>query len=212
MVVFGVPQKALCITIDYSYIFSGEITRVWGGVTDGPSFVVGDPFFGLLSYTYDSDAIATHNSPSGNSSVYSRPFNYMILFKDYFLYGGFNRDLSVSNGSEMGVNDSLYFLDGSPQGPFTIGSGLWVDDFWMQLLYNSSAAFNDTSLPIGLNMDQMCEMTLGFGILRGYVQEEMSINGRITSITPVPTPEPSTIFLLGAGLAGLARFRKRILK
>jgi hypothetical protein len=76
---------------------------------------------------------------------------------------------------------------------------------WSESLLLGDFGENDS---FNLQYSISAESNIGFDVGSTSISP-FSVSGTIGSV-PIPTPEPSTLFLLGVGLVGLCLLRKRV--
>ncbi len=171
--------------------FSGK----WTYVDPGIGFAKGDDFQGTVSYDIEKPADDFYSSSGSTMSTYRH--NYFNLSA-----GGIN----TSPRGDVSIIDNYGNMDqfGIKFYPLGINS---FDHGYMYLVDTDSDVFEDGSLPedivgLGASPFEYCSLYL-------FAKDSTSLKSRgtILSITPLPTPEPSTYILLATGLAALAGLR-----
>lgn len=120
----------------------------------------------------------------------------------------FGFDIVDVEGPDANGNDSGYsvqFFMGETA-IASVGFGSFLDE--SSLLYDSSVAFGDNSAN---HIDQIIAAELGAS---AFDRVEINFGGSaaIDNLTFTPVPLPSAIFLLGAGLCGLAGIQRKKFK
>jgi hypothetical protein len=224
MVFLCLPQKGLANLITVHFL--GEVTSIASTSNNYPKetdgyFKTGDRFDGY--YSYQSGQQPFGQGDPFVSGSYSKYRTEAVTF-------------SVGNVSGAAVGGYLFVYDGYSNS-HKDQYGLWVNSqnnhltanvspytllsFGLALTDSTEKVFDTSALPLtvpDLNdfTSTSLDLTFGQGLQAkgGSYVDYMFVSGKVTvleQITPITTPEPSSIFLLGSGLIGLvgSRLRRR---
>ena len=187
-----------------AFQFAGEVTsiddpgNVLGGTTFSPT--VGDPILGI--YVIDSTATGFPLSPTTTSYNFSpTPPSGMVLQIGGTFFEAFPGFMVINISNDDPSVGDRYLLFTEPTVP--------TDVNWLQVGFElgtttNLSVFDDTSSPLvapNVSLFESNEFFLSFVSDTGSVG---FVTGEISSVTAVPTtpvPEPSTLFLIAAGLA-----------
>lgn len=213
------PNESFGLSISYDYIFSGTMGSE-SNVIDGPHLCSpGDPFSGVMRYTYDSDAqpIGGHyNGPDDFWEIYPHAFEYAIIFNGIGLYSA--TDLIVSSDSIYTPPNTIAL---TAYGMGTVNSNdpkLWCSEAELDMLYRDPVISGSNRLPPKLHAEQIDDM-LFWCYMEYHTSPEHMENmfidvwAQVDTVTPIaPVPEPSAVLILGTGMLSLAGFRKKLKK
>ncbi len=141
------------------------------------------------------------NSPNLSGDTFLGTYQMNLPF-DLKIGPSFTRHYSslevgvINNDPEHPFGDAWHFLSPLSTAPD------WVS---IDLQDTTGTAFNSIDLPPTLNLSAFNNNSMAF-----IVGSTAQIVGTVTAVTTVP--EPSTILLLGAGLAGVGLIRRRFKK
>ena len=212
----GPPAQAAPITFD----FGGTVTSVDPALAG--SFAVSQSLTG--SFTYESTSLPS--SPGGgNYFTALTALSFTVGTYSASFLGPLpppSQDLKISVINLPGLdifNVSAVTTDGLTGPP---AAGFAFSGFFFSLQDNTGTVFSSTALPTSLSLSSFDfpVFTLEFLDLD---DNEFAVEGTVTSLTLVPPtgggnggnggappiPEPSTVVLLGSGLAGLAVWKRR---
>jgi|GEM_PF-4162083 len=213
LAVLSIPTTAYSYSY-YNFItFSGELTSVsghgnwqaeWGQVE------VGDTFSGALYYSFSDN---TKSVPSV-SYVYDPAYTidltieYNLFFNSFAVESGYSA-VSLTTGL---TTDEFFLHDLMPQEIPNTSS--YLDDVYLHFFDPTGESLDDSLLlPKSFDLFEYGSLTM---FTAGPFDTQIDFSGSINEIrsksyTNAPIPEPTTLFLIGTGLAGLAgtRFRKK---
>ena len=171
-----------------------QFSGTWNVVDSGMGFAEGNYFHGTISYDIDQ-------TPGSDPMLNIYSSNY------------FNLSTDSTNASRRG-DINIFHKNANPDQFGIRFDPLGTDSFdfgYIWLTATDSNVFADGSLPkdiadLGALPFKSCSLNL-------FTKDSPSYTPRLStstnlSITPLPTPEPSTYTLLATGLAALAGLRK----
>jgi hypothetical protein len=189
------------------------------------------PFYSYaIPYTYNVSGQFSVNNGTGLETVtgtmtISDVWQELVLFDGpsyYFAITNCNLSLTGDAGNYNIFSDQpagnifwagpMYYPNGSiaqfSSIGWNLGNGIWMGtDYGGTLFYDASGSLYDPT-----SLDHWGELaaliTLG-GPLYGSPEFGQLGGGTITLSESAPVPEPTTIFLLGAGMAGIFFVRKK---
>jgi hypothetical protein len=171
------------------YPISSFFHPTYGGLTWSSSFYYADPaelnaFYGILDSGYSNGLVSSNHIAynSGASSVVVS--DGLFDFNGAYLTGAWNDDLNIrvqgySGGTK--IYDTTVVVDSTAH--------TWFDFNYMDIDYLAFTSFGGTYHGYGFTGQQ-------------FVMDNFTFN-------EVSVPEPSTLFLLGFGFAGVGLLRRR---
>ena len=191
-------SSALPITVE----FTGHVTEVAIVCCDwfNGTVPVGTPITG--TYTFESTTPDT-NPDTGVGHYFSLSDGYAVdaSFSIYHLHSPYAPDFTVING--VGKSDA-YTVNASWRPSFVSPSNTFIPlmQFILDLSDQTGQVWSSDALPLSFPaFDKWSETK--FTLVAGYEVPNTVIRGQLDSLAIVATPEPSTLLLLGSGLAGL---------
>ena len=185
----------------FEYVFTGTAAGYYNGAP------VGDTAFTL---TFDEDSASVVNAGSGffrfnNVAGTFSADGMTVALPNVTLVVNSNAGVD-SHGNPIGNVD---FYDSA----FTNGLGLFSTSLYgYQLDSNVSIPVSSLNLtPTVSNPPASLFAIAGGGNTLGFTSD-CDLGFTATDLTPAPTPEPTSLMLLGSGLSGLAMLRRRFLK
>ena len=199
-----IPYNAIGITYNFTGIIDDITYHQLPGQESLP-ISKGDSLNGSFTYNYDPIA------PLFGSYVATDLFSYHIQMNNFEILGSASAATYIQIGDNVdhgsGIKDEFYFLDEAAWGVY---NGTYIDvsdSFVFSFVDSSATVFENTSLPITLDLSAFDQLNFGFQCY-DYDNYSTDFGGHIDSFTlqsepvpvPVPVPEPSTMLLLGFGL------------
>ena len=173
-----------------------QFSGTWNVVDSGMGFAEGDDFQGTISYDPEQPADDVFSSSGSTINIYRHNhFNLSAV------------GINTSPRGDISIIDNYGQVDQFGIEFYPLG----LDSFeygYMYLVDTDSEVFEDGSLPE--NIAGLGKLPFEYCTLNLFAKDYTSLTskGTILSITPLPTPEPSTYTLLATGLAALAGLRK----
>ena len=213
---FSHPVHATII----SYNFSGHINYISDNYNlIGNSIISGDSFNGSFSYDTEGTKSPYLNDPtvaiyyaslgsSVNISKYTFDYNVGNYGPDYVQVWD-NRDIGIGQ-----ITDSFSYTSPlSYNPPIQDSFGSMFSQMSVMLFDNSHTVNSDLSIPSSLDLSSYNARMFSVTGVTQLSAQTYYLSGNIETLIQehesAPVPEPSTILLFGAGLAGLAFYRKR---
>ncbi len=137
------------------------------------------------------------------------PFGLTIFFGDYVISSGYVFQIIVSNdagyfgGADVVMAYANLPVVLAPAGPYCcLPFTPMFDELWLELQDPTGTALADASLPTSVDGNRFATMTFVFG---GQSPDDYDVAWHIFGLLNsfYQVPEPSTLLLLGSGLAGL---------
>jgi formylglycine-generating enzyme required for sulfatase activity len=187
---------AFCCSHAEGGILSFQVSGSMTTSSSSGGWSAGDPF--TASYSFDSLATGVYN-PNIPATAYAwtvKSFDFTVAGKTYSMAAGAFGDISVGNNAANAIDRYIVTADGIQHPP--LADGLTVSFIQFDFIDQTKAAFTDESLVTSPGVLQAFEQKSGRFRLSNNDQPFFEV----TSITAVP--EPSSVFLVAAGVAGLA--------
>ena len=207
-VLFGLAGRSLATPVTYS--FSGNIV----GTAGLSAFNLGDTISGTFTY----DPAATDTVPGDpNVGIYNQPYslNMSVNSGAYLATAGQHESIVLNDSTTKSFGKTVDSFDafssklrgGTPSGAMV--DGLELIDMGLIFLDYTHTLYTDDSLPTSLSLASFdsLQFRLGFGPSAPGSLPTNVVIGTISTLQTVP--EPSTLLLLGSGLAGLGFVRRR---
>lgn len=172
---------------------------------DGLVISVGDQFTG--SFSYNANALLSGISSDGYQAVYLQSIYNSTLSSNIFSLP-MNTLSSTGNGDYSVVNgrygwDSFYVAS-------YFSNPSWFTGIIFNPMDHDGTVFSDFTAPSELELSDFESPYFSMFFLRKSDGDQLQIRGTLSSISTIaPVPEPSTILLLGAGLAGIGLYERR---
>jgi len=195
------------------YSFQGELERItddFNYIND--EFTAGTEFSGIFSYSTEA---VQELSYIGDDSIglYSAIINLEVKIGGYTLHGDSSNSapgyLQVWDNRIVGNNTVDAFTVASPLDFKPLISGMEPGNIITQANlnffdYSSTASLDGIAIPSAVNISGFSVASFSAIQLNTTTQEVFHLNGKITSLTRVKVPEPSTIAIFAIGFIVLA--------
>jgi hypothetical protein len=192
---------SVCGAIPVTVEFTGHVTQVTDDVFGWfhGSVAVGMPITG--TYTFESTT-PDRNQAAGTGQYHSSsPGNSLdAFFSIYHLYSPSPLDITVTD--QVGASDTYQVSAWTPTFLSPLNTQIVPLNFILDLRDDKGQVWSSDALPLGFpSFGNWSRANILF--TAGYEVPDTVINGQLDSFAIASTPEPSTLLLLGTGLAGL---------